>query len=93
MIKFIQQNGRIAIKIKDTDREVIVQFSDNGPGINSGDLPYIFDAFHQSKSSSSGHGLGLSAVKAIVQEHGGRVSVKSSLGEGSIFTVRLPKWD
>jgi PAS domain S-box-containing protein len=90
-IKFTQRNGEIVISIKETGREVIIQFKDNGPGIAPNELPYIFDAFHQSRSSSTGHGLGLAAVKAIVREHGGRVAVKSSPEEGSVFTVRIPK--
>jgi PAS domain S-box-containing protein len=90
-IKFTQQDGEIVISIKETSREVIIQFKDNGPGIAPSELPYIFDAFHQGKSSSTGHGLGLAAAKAIVQEHGGRVAVKSNPEEGSLFTVRIPK--
>ncbi|MBU0676399.1 MAG: HAMP domain-containing histidine kinase [Proteobacteria bacterium] len=57
----------------------------------SDDLPYIFDAFHQSKSSSQGHGLGLASVKAIIQAHGGRVAVKSNSGQGTTFIIRIPK--
>ncbi|AGF77541.1 PAS domain S-box [Desulfocapsa sulfexigens DSM 10523] len=90
-IKFIHQNGEIVTSVNEHDRDVVIQIKDNGLGISDDDLPYIFDAFHQSKSSSKGHGLGLAAVKAIVQGHGGRVSVKSSLNTGSVFTVRIPK--
>lgn len=90
-IKFAHQPGEILITTGETDKEVIIQIRDNGPGIAANELPFIFDAFHQSKSSNNGHGLGLAAVKAIVQQHGGRVAVKSSIGKGSVFTVRLPK--
>lgn len=90
-IKFAHRPGEITINIRKTDKEIIIQVKDNGPGIAADELPYIFDAFHQCKSNNSGHGLGLAAVKAIVREHGGRVAVKSSLDKGSIFTVRLPK--
>ena len=81
-----------AVKYSDKNSEVI-RFQDGGWGIAPEQLPYIFDAFHraESKKKSSGHGLGLAAVKAIIQQHGGRVSVESKLGKGSIFTVQLPK--
>ncbi len=90
-IKFAHQAGDIVISIKETDREVIVQVKDCGPGIAVEELPFIFDAFHQHKSSDTGHGLGLAAVRAIVQEHGGRVAVENSSEQGAVFTVRLPK--
>jgi PAS domain S-box-containing protein len=90
-IKFSQSQGKIIISLKEAFRSVVIQVRDNGPGIASEELPYIFDAFHQSKSNSKGHGLGLAAVKAIVQEHGGRVSVKSTPKKGSVFTVRIPQ--
>lgn len=89
-IKFADKPGEILITIAEANREVIVQVIDSGPGIAAGEIPFIFDAFHQHKSSQTGHGLGLAAVRAIVQEHGGRVAVASSLGEGATFTVRLP---
>ena len=90
-IKFAATAGKISISSQETDDEFIVKFKDNGPGIAAEELPFIFDAFYQSASGNNGHGLGLSAVKAIIREHGGRVSVKSNPGEGTTFTVRLPK--
>jgi len=90
-IKFIHQNGEIVASINEHDRQVVIQVKDNGPGISSEDVPYIFDAFHQSKSNTKGHGLGLAAVKAILQAHSGRVAVKSTLGKGTTFTIRIPK--
>ena len=90
-LKFTHSHGEIVVSTRETNHETIVQVRDTGPGIDVVDLPYIFDAFHRSKSSETGHGLGLTAVKAIVHKHGGRVSVKSMLGRGSVFTVRLPK--
>ena len=92
-IKFSRNGDRVVIKSKERKREVIVQVRDTGPGITEDDLPFIFDAFHRAKSTeeSAGHGLGLSAVKTIAREHNGRVSVESIQGEGTVFTVRLPK--
>ncbi len=90
-IKFSLPAGNIVFSIEETDKEVIIQIKDCGPGIPTDELPFIFDAFHQHKSSNTGHGLGLTAVKAIVQEHGGRVAVKNSTSQGAIFSVRLPR--
>ncbi len=90
-IKFAHKAGEIVISIRETEKEVLVQVRDCGPGIAVEELPFIFDAFHQHKSSSTGHGLGLAAVRAIVQEHGGRVAVKNSQKQGAVFSVRLPK--
>jgi sensor histidine kinase regulating citrate/malate metabolism len=64
-----------------------------GRGIMPDEIPYIFDAFYQSVSEEEvgGHGLGLPAANTIIRQHGGRISVESKPGKGSVFTVRLPK--
>jgi signal transduction histidine kinase len=61
-------------------------------GISAEELPFIFDAFHRGKAGEQvkGYGLGLAAVKVIVEAHGGRALVDSHMGEGSTFTVILP---
>lgn len=68
---------------------------DNGTGIPAQELPYIFERFYRADKSrnrmTGGTGIGLTIVKSIVEAHGGRVSVESKLGEGSTFTVTLPK--
>lgn len=78
---------------QENDQEVIVKIADEGIGIDPAELPYIFDLFHRTRSGEKkeGYGIGLATVKAIVQGHGGRVEVSSSLGRGSVFTVFLPK--
>ena len=92
-IKYSAENREVTIRVSETEREIVIRFQDQGWGIAPEELPYIFDAFHraESKKKSSGHGLGLAAVKAIILQHGGRVSVESRPGKGSVFTVRLPK--
>lgn len=92
-IKYSEEKGEVVIRVRETEREIVIHFQDQGEGIAPAELPYIFDAFHraESKKKSTGHGLGLAAVKAIVQGHGGRVSVDSKPGKGSVFTVHLPK--
>jgi signal transduction histidine kinase len=70
-----------------------VSIADKGIGISSDDLDHIFDRFYQADSSRSheGFGLGLSVAQKIVTQHGGSISVKSKVGQGTIFTVSLPK--
>ena len=92
-LKFSKTGGKITITAHETDRDVIVEFTDQGIGIDSGDLPYIFDPFHRGQVGKKieGFGLGLASAKTIVEGHGGKVLVKSELGKGSVFTVVLPK--
>ncbi len=92
-LKFSKEKAKITITTQVTDQDIIIKFIDQGPGIDPRDLPYIFEPFHrgQNRGKVEGFGLGLAAVKAIVEGHGGRVFVESELGKGSVFTVVLPK--
>ena len=65
---------------------------DTGIGIPSVDLPHIFDRFYrgQNENLAPGNGLGLSIVQSIVQAHGGQVSVRSTQGTGTCFTLVIP---
>jgi PAS domain S-box-containing protein len=94
-IKFTPEGGEIQLKCKGLDSDVEVSVIDNGEGIAAEFLPYVFDRFRQADASTSrqhgGLGLGLSIVKHLIELHGGSVSVQSSgIGQGAIFTVRLP---
>ncbi len=62
----------------------------NGDGIPAEILPKIFDPFFTTKEEGKGVGLGLAVVYGIVDAHGGEIDVKSTMGEGTTFTVRLP---
>lgn len=92
-LKFSKEKGTITVATQETDQDVIVKIKDQGVGIDPADLPYIFDPFHrgQGAGKKEGYGMGLAAVKAIVEAHGGRILVESKPGKGSIFTVVLPK--
>jgi signal transduction histidine kinase len=74
--------------------EVQMTVADRGRGIDAADLPHIFEAFYRGRRAVDeqihGNGLGLSLVKRIAEAHGGRVTVKSSPGEGTAFTIHLP---
>jgi signal transduction histidine kinase len=74
------------------EREVVFTVRDNGIGIGEGDLPTVFQPFTQLRrvGTSTGVGLGLATCKRIVQRHGGRIWVESTLGEGSTFAFSLP---
>jgi signal transduction histidine kinase/ligand-binding sensor domain-containing protein/AraC-like DNA-binding protein len=70
-----------------------IRVRDSGPGISSKDIPRIFDRFYQSLEGdgrSTGSGIGLTMVKEYVKMHGGKVTVKSKHGQGSVFSVSLP---
>jgi two-component system NtrC family sensor kinase len=76
--------------------QIILQVSDNGPGIPLTDQPYIFDKFYRASNAPAeahGTGLGLAIVKSIVENHQGRIWVDSTPGQGSKFTVVLPAVD
>jgi signal transduction histidine kinase len=64
---------------------------DNGPGIAAADLARIFEPYQQAHRGRKGSGLGLAIVKELVEAHDGSVDVESRVGEGTSFTVRLPR--
>jgi signal transduction histidine kinase/ActR/RegA family two-component response regulator len=94
-IKFTSQGGKVLVRLERSDSNLEITISDTGQGIARELLPYVFDRFRQSDSSSSrthgGLGLGLAIVRQLVELHGGTVSAESpGEGEGSTFKVRLP---
>jgi len=92
-IKYSNANGEINITIRSEGSQVILQVTDQGPGILPDDQPHIFDKFYRGTNIGSdieGSGLGLAIVKNIVENHQGRVWVESALGKGSSFFVVLP---
>jgi two-component system NtrC family sensor kinase len=95
-LKYTQADGRVTVSGESEGDQVILRIRDNGPGIPPADQPYLFDKFYRASNvpeDSTGTGLGLSIVKSIVDNHQGRIWVDSKLGEGSVFTVVLPRAD
>lgn len=72
------------------ERVVEIRVQDTGCGIPEEDLPHIFDPFYTTKKEGKGLGLGLSTVRGIIEQHKGTVCVGSQLGEGTVFTIKLP---
>ncbi len=91
-IKFTPLAGKIDIKCRSESNQLILEVSDNGPGIPQEDQPHVFEKFYRGRSlpdEISGTGLGLSIVKSIVDKHQGRIWLDSS-PQGTTFTVIFP---
>ncbi|MBC8212711.1 MAG: HAMP domain-containing histidine kinase [Gammaproteobacteria bacterium] len=82
--------GEILISSQLSDDFVVIRVQDDGPGINAEDLPYIFDMYFTTKPVGEGTGMGLGIAQTIAQEHGGDITVESSPGKGTVFSVKLP---
>jgi two-component system phosphate regulon sensor histidine kinase PhoR len=93
-LKYTPKGTHIVVTAKRQGAEIEVGVRDNGPGIPAEDLPHLFERFYRVDKGRSrekgGTGLGLSIVKHIVQLHGGRVRVESTLGQGTAFYFSLP---
>lgn len=93
--KFTPEQGdihvRLEVELRDRVRYAVVSVRDSGVGIPSGDLHRIFDLFfHGTPLNGASSGVGLSFAKALIELHGGEITVSSEEGDGSLFTVRFP---
>jgi signal transduction histidine kinase len=93
-VQHTQERATIEVGVRRNGETAVVSFRDTGSGIAEEDLDRIFDRFARADPGRSRHtggfGLGLSIVRAIVEAHGGSISVRSRVGEGTTFTVELP---
>ncbi len=85
-------SGRVEVgtRLSPNTGEVCITVADNGPGIAPEDQPKIFQAFYSTKGDK-GTGLGLAAAQKIVEELGGRITLKTAPGQGAAFVIRLPR--
>jgi len=94
-VRHTPRGGEIVITIGHKADNAQIEIKDSGLGIAPEDLPMIWERFYigdKSRSrSQGGTGLGLAIIKKIIETHGGNISVRSKLGEGTIFTIILPK--
>ena len=94
-VKYTPKCGTITMGVESYPGGCTLLLSDTGPGISREELPKIFDRFYRSdsarKAESGGHGLGLSIARIIIVAHGGKIRVRSKLGEGTTFAVVLPQ--
>ncbi|MGC3953767.1 MAG: ATP-binding protein [Propionicimonas sp.] len=90
-VKFTPSGGRIRVTVRAQDSAGIVEVTDTGVGIASVDLPHVFERFYRVDKARGigGNGLGLALAKRIVDLHAGRITVASTPGQGTTFTVQL----
>ena len=87
----MRSGGELAVRAAaENHRKIVIAVRDTGCGIADEHLPYIFDPFFTTKEVGKGTGLGLSVSYGIIKKHGGRITVESTPGKGSTFTVVLP---
>ena len=94
-LKFTPANGQVTLSAAADKAEIEFLVTDSGTGVPNEALPHLFDRFYQADSSRTGGeehgaGLGLAIAQEIVQAHGGKIGVRSSVGQGTTFTIRLP---
>jgi signal transduction histidine kinase len=92
--KFTPAGGRVTIEALAQEGVAVVEINDTGPGISEADQARLFQRFYRTDEARlrgiPGHGLGLSIVRAIVEQHGGRVYCRSQVGQGSTFGFTVP---
>ena len=91
-LKYTPKGGNIFVTATQEKDNVVIQIADSGKGIDKQDLPHIFETFYQGNNScmDMGTGVGLSLAKQMVETMGGEITVKSAIGKGSVFVVKLP---
>lgn len=90
-VKFTALGGRVAIDARSRRGGIDISVTDTGRGIAEADVPFIFDRFWHTRGSGAGTGLGLAIAKGIIDAHGGTIAVESRIGEGTHFSIRLPR--
>jgi signal transduction histidine kinase len=92
-LRYTPRSGEVKVSVTESgsgpERAVTISVEDNGPGIESRDLPHIFDRFYKS-SDSGGMGLGLSIAKYLAEAHGGKIWADSVMGKGTKISITLP---
>ena len=90
-LHFTAPGGAVHARLAALPERLELEIADTGVGIPAEALPWIFEPYRQAHGPRKGTGLGLAVVKGLVEAHGGTVGVRSELGQGSCFTVTIPK--
>jgi signal transduction histidine kinase len=93
-LRYTPPGGEITLSAGEVEREIRISITDTGAGISPEDLPYVFERSYRGdtirRQTEGETGLGLSIAKSLVEAQGGEISVESSLGRGTSFTIHLP---
>jgi two-component system OmpR family sensor kinase len=91
-VKFCQPGATIEVRGREDGLFVMVEVADTGPGIAAGELPHVWEELYRGQHGRTvpGSGLGLAMVRAVVERHGGAISLDSKVDQGTVVTVRLP---
>jgi len=90
-VEAMEAGGKLTVYVTGDATQVKIAITDTGVGIPDEDLPNVFEPFFSSKEGAEGAGLGLAVVYGIVQRHRGRIDISSEVGQGSTFTITLPR--
>ncbi|MCX6363373.1 MAG: ATP-binding protein, partial [Actinobacteria bacterium] len=93
-LRYTDAGGHVSLSVRQVGADAVIEVADSGVGIPPEDLPHVFTRFWRGEKSRSratgGAGIGLSIVQELVRAHGGRVTVESTVGQGSVFRVVMP---
>ena len=89
-LESLGESGHVEVSVHRQGPDAVLQISDDGPGIPADQRPHIFDPFYSARQAGRGLGMGLAKCWRIVTNHGGRITVESRPGGGTVFTIRLP---
>ena len=91
-LKFSRPGDTLELHAFEDGAEIVIEVADTGPGIPAGEQPHVWEELYRGEGGRGipGSGLGLALVRAIAERHNGRVSLRSRLGQGTLFTLRLP---
>ncbi len=90
-VQAMPEGGQLETRMVDQGEEVLLEVTDTGKGIQPENLSRIFEPFFTTKPEGQGTGMGLAVTYGIVSRHGGQIDVRSQVGEGTTFSIRLPK--
>ena len=90
-VKFTRPGNRVEVRAFEDGSILVIEVADTGPGIPEDELPHVWEDLYRGQGARGipGSGLGLALVRAVIERHGGKVSLRSRVGQGSMFTLRL----